>query len=227
MANKIFVSYKYRDRNVLSLKKPLEEAYEPTTVRTYVDKLEEYFDRASLAIYKGESDGEDLSYLNDDQIWERLKDKIYDSTITIVMISPNMKESHRSDRLQWIPWEVSYSLKEMMRNDRRSRSNALLGIVLPDSHGNYNYFLENKQCFNCQCKLFNVDIIFDILKKNMFNEVDKSIKDCKSGRMIYLGEHSYFTIVTWSDFILSPQVHLDWAIEKKNRISGYEIRKEV
>jgi hypothetical protein len=133
MANKIFVSYKYKDSNVLPLKNGLIEILDPTTVRSYVDLLENYFDATEFAIYKGESDDEDLSNLSDDQIWEKLKDRIFDSTVTIVMISPSMKETNRRDRSQWIPWEISFSLKETTRNDRTSRSNAMLAVVLPDS----------------------------------------------------------------------------------------------
>ena len=61
-------------------------------------------------IYKGEQSDEDISSWPEYAIWEHLKDKIYDSTITIVLISPNMKETGRWQRSQWIPWEISYSL---------------------------------------------------------------------------------------------------------------------
>lgn len=67
MGKKIFVSYKYGDTNVA----PLEgnTIWNPTKVRDYVDKLEDYFD-ATDDIYKGESDGEDLSMLSENAIWK-------------------------------------------------------------------------------------------------------------------------------------------------------------
>jgi hypothetical protein len=227
MATKIFVSYKYGDKNVFPLKSQLEEAFTPTTVRTYVDKLEVYFDKTSFAIYKGESDNEDLSNLGDDEIWEKLKNRIFDSTVTIVIISPNMKEPNRRDRSQWIPWEISYSLKETTRNDRTSHSNALLAIVLPDSNNNYNYFLYDRQCFNCICHNFNTDILFDILRDNMFNEKVKIPQKCIKGFNVYSGESSYIKTVKWSDFIESPKEFIEKAIEIKNHIDEYVIRKEV
>ena len=100
MGKKIFVSYKYADNQVENLK-----SGQNSTVRDYIDKFEELVD-LSDDIYKGESDGEDLSKLSDDTIWEKLKDRIYDSSVTIVFISPGMRDSWKKDRDQWIPWEV-------------------------------------------------------------------------------------------------------------------------
>lgn len=96
-----------------------------TTVRSYVDRMESYFDQTTN-IYKGESDNEDLSYFTENTIWEKLKDRIYDSSVTIVMISPNMKESYKSESSQWIPWEIAYSLRKTTRGDRTSHTNAVL-----------------------------------------------------------------------------------------------------
>jgi len=227
MATKIFISYKYSDKNVSPLKGQLEEAFNPTTVRTYVDKLEGYFDRSEFAIYKGESNNEDLSYLNENEIWKKLKDRIFDSTVTIVMISPCMKEPYRHDRSQWIPWEISYSLKETTRNDRTSHSNALLAIVLPDSKNNYRYYLQDNNCYNCTCNCYNFDIIFDILRENMLNKKDKEQKYCSSNKIIYSGDPSYIMTVKWSDFLISPQKYINIAIERKNHIDEYVTRKEV
>jgi hypothetical protein len=227
LSTKIFVSYKYSDNNVFSLKGRLDELLDPTTVRTYVDKLEEYFDRSEFAIYKGESNNEDLSYLSENEIWEKLKDRIFDSTVTLLIISPNMKEPNRHDKSQWIPWEISYSLKETTRNDRTSHSNALLAIVLPDSNKDYSYFLYDIRCLNCICHNFNTDILFDILRDNMFNEKVKTPQKCYKGLIVYSGESSYIKTVKWSDFIENPQDFINRAIEIKDHINEYVIRKEV
>ncbi len=117
MGYKIFFSYKYKDNLVYPLNNSIYGSYFNnyfSTVRDYVDKLESYMDYSNN-IYKGESDNEDLSNYSDEYIWNKLKDRIYDSSVTIVMISPGMKEKYRTERSQWIPWEISYSLKEMTR----------------------------------------------------------------------------------------------------------------
>lgn len=60
MAKKVFVSYKYADDSVY----PLNGSFYSTTVRTYVDKFETRVENNGFCIYKGEKDGEDLSYSN-------------------------------------------------------------------------------------------------------------------------------------------------------------------
>lgn len=136
MAQKIFVSYKYADNDVYRLNGRWD-----TTVRSYVD---EFIARASdkdFMIYKGEMDGESLADFSNDTIWNKLKERIFDSSLTIVFISPNMKDSYKKESEQWIPSEVSYSLKSISRNGRYSYSNALLCVILPDKSGSYRYTL--------------------------------------------------------------------------------------
>jgi len=223
MGRKIFVSYKYADTDVYPL-----NYNRFTTVRDYVDIIENYLDRTD-DIYKGESDDEDLSYLLEDTIWEKLKDRIYDSTVTIVLISPNMKDSWRRDKSQWIPWEIAYSLKEIPRADRVSCSNAILAIVLPNRNNSYEYFIKN--CSNCtyRCTLLETDTLFDILRKNMFNQkqIYRQRVLCRSGLELYCGDFSYIHSVKWIDFTSNPQFAIDRAIKIKDKIDEYEICKEV
>jgi len=188
--HKIFVSYKYHDDNV----KPLN-LYEKSTVRDYVTKFEKTLD-ATDNIYKGEHDNEDLSDLSDDQIWEKLKDKIYDSSVTVVFISPGMREENHRDRDQWIPWEISYSLKEVSRRDKRgnavtSRSNAMIGVVLPDQQGLYSYYYESNDCCSRNCVTNHTEKLFKILRMNMFNYNYGETRRCDTvGEEIWFGEHS-------------------------------------
>jgi hypothetical protein len=229
MANKIFVSYKYRDNNVFPISSGnllLDAFNSKTTVRDYVNKLESYFDKTDY-IYKGESDDEDLSDLSDDQIWEKLKARIFDSTVTIVIISPKMKESHRYDKSQWIPWEISYSLRETARNERTSYSNAILAVVLPDFSNSYEYFIYDNVCSGCSCRTLMADTLFNILKYNMFNQKNKSRINCGKGNAVYTGESSYIESIKWMDFVKRPQFYINQSIEIKKNIENYDIVKEV
>ena len=228
MGHKIFVSYKYADSDV----KQLTNSWYHDTVRTYVDKLEEYISEVSEHIYKGETDGEDLSGLSDDTIWEKLKDRIYDSTLTIVMISKGMRQTYLPDREQWIPWEISYSLKEVSRknisgNMVTSSSNALLAIILPDTYGSYEYFTFRKTCCSNPCRSYKTNFLFEIMHKNMFNIKRPNKKDCDDGSTVYYGDSSYMTTVKWEDFIKNPESYIDKAYDIRSKIEQYDVCKEL
>ena len=228
MGHKVFVSYKYADSNVENI---TGIYWLPDTVRDYVDKLQEYISDTSEHIYKGEGDGEDLSSLSEDTIWEKLKNKIYDSSLTIILISAGMKET-KPDKEQWIPWEISYSLKEVSRKNKNgdavtSKSNALLAIVLPDSKGSYDYYTYRKSCCDAGCNMLNTNHLFDIMKKNMFNIKDANTKKCNDGSVVYQGDCSYIESVKWVDFIKDPEKYIDKAYDIQSNIDLYTITKEV
>lgn len=227
MGKKIFISYKYADDQVKNL-----VLGKNSTVRDYVDEFEEKVD-SSDDIFKGESDGEDLSDLSDDTIWERLKDRIYDSSVTIVFISPGMKETVKKDRDQWIPWEVSYSLKETSRKNKKgdsvtSHSNAMLAVVLPDENDSYTYYLESKSCCSGGCTTHHTDRLFTIIKKNKYNRTENASKrTCDNNNTIWTGTCSYIEAVKWSNFITDYQKYVDSAVDRQDHIDEYDICKEV
>lgn len=226
MGRKIFVSYKYADSQVQTL----NDNY-VTTVRDYVTEFEKHLDKSDH-IYKGESDGEDLSQLSEDTIWENLKDRIYDSSITIVFISPKMKESDKTDREQWIPWEISYSLKEMSRKNGNgdliiSRTNAMLAVVLPNESGSYSYYLENMHCCMPGCCMHHVNNLFSILKKNKFNYKKGDIYTCTEDSQVWRGNCSYIEAVRWCDFIKEINYYLQKAVNRQNHLEDYDITKDV
>jgi len=228
MGHKIFISYKHKDTNVKSLHGGF---YSNDTVRTYVDELERYISDSSEHIYKGEHDGEDLSSYPEETIWKILKDKIYDSTLTIIMISRGMKDSV-PDRDQWIPWEISYSLKEVSRKNingdiKSSFSNALLAIVLPDRLGSYSYYIEDHDCCDDNCRTLNTPFLFEIMRKNMFNIRNPDRSECKNSREIFHGLSSYIYSVKWKDFVDSPEYYINIAYYIQSKIEQYNITKEL
>lgn len=224
MGRNVFVSYKYADTNVQRLART--PWYELTKVRDYVDELEIELNKNGHT-YMGEGSDEDLSNYSDDYIYEHLKDKIYPTTVTIVLISPNMKESHRLDKSQWIPWEIFYSIYQANRNGRVSHTNAILAVVLPDRSGDYSYMIEHKSCCSSSCRLLHTDALFTILSENMFNKKEKNKVDCYCGDNVYRGFCSYIPMVKWYDFIQNMDPYFGQAEFIRDHIEDYDMHRSV
>ena len=233
MGRKIFISYKYADNDVENITEDPGKWW-TCTVRDYVDVIEETLKSKTDHIYKGESDGEDLSQLKDSTIWEKLKNRIRDSTLTIIMLSKGMREKFKEEKYQWIPQEISYSLKEVSRKDKnenpvKSKTNALLAVILPDINGMYDYFTYKKTCCSSGCQFYdsNSSLIFSIMSGNMFNHKNPYANSCDVGHTIYHGDCNYMLCVKWSDFVDDMESYIDKAYEIQDNQDNYNIQKEI
>jgi hypothetical protein len=228
MGKKVFVSYKYSDAKVKDL-----NIYEDTfwgsrikvqtTARHYVDKLTDILEEDDH-IYKGEDDDESMESLADATIGSKLGDKIFDSSVTIVLISKGMKKPLTSEKDQWIPWEISYSLKEQSRQNKRSKTNGVVAVVLPDENGSYEYYITRDVA--CDCRSLNTPFLFNILSENMFNVKEPNRRLC-NGSWVYSGDSSYIQSVKWDDFIKDTTKYIDKAIELRDKIDEFEITKNI
>ncbi|WP_198333816.1 TIR domain-containing protein [Psychrobacter namhaensis] len=208
MAKKIFISYKHSDNSVY----PLNNTWslQPATARDYVNIIELHFKDTGDHIYKGERGNESLAEFKRDTIRGRLADKIYDSTVTIVLVSPNMKEWISLEKDQWIPWEISYSLREKSRSGIPSKPNAILAVILPDRHNNYDYV-----------KAANFG--FNILRVNQNN-----LKHHYPAQRLRNGcSSSYILQPTWKEFTSNYNGWIEAALEIRQNIDKYEISKSV
>lgn len=235
MGRKVFVSYKYGDAQVAQINDGSAASIAraifntPTTARHYVDKIIEKLDADGVHIYKGEEDGNDLSLQKDDTIASKLKEKIRDSSVTIVLISKGMK-TWELENDQWIPWEISYSLREKTVEGRTSKSNGLLAVILPDENGSYSYYLD--ECGHCNTKTHKTSTLFQILGRNMFNQKQKLQFDsnCDAhyhGKVHKDDLHSYAFQVKWHEFIDNIDKHVDHAIHLRDNIGNYNIQKAI
>lgn len=227
MARKVFVSYKYSDSLVQDLgiyqDSFLGKIKIATTARHYVDEISEHL-TGDDHIYKGENDDESMENLADSSISSKLGDKIFDSSVTVVLISKGMKESFTSEKDQWIPWEVSYSLKKQTRLGRSSSTNGVIAVVLPDENGSYEYYITRDS--ECNCRSLNTPILFQIIRDNMFNVKEPNRRVC-NGSWVYSGDSSYIQSVKWSDFIANPKKYIDKAIELRDKKDDFNIVKTI
>ncbi|AYO55225.1 TIR domain-containing protein [Acinetobacter wuhouensis] len=201
MGNKVFISYKYADSSVQRL--ITTSSWEQTTPRNYVDIIQQKVFPKYGHINKGENDGESLANFKESTIYSKLADKIFDSSITIVLISPNMKVSYPFEKDQWIPWEISYSLRTKNRQENRSNPNAILAVVLPDSFGNYDY--ANYYSFG-----------FEILKLNKSN--------LKPAYSYGVYDNDYIVSCTWTQFLSQFDSWIEKALRNRSNVEKYNLR---
>ncbi|MBZ6003840.1 TIR domain-containing protein [Leuconostoc gelidum subsp. aenigmaticum] len=216
------MSYKYKDNNVSNL-----DNYSKGTARDYVDYLQNNkFSGDDLN--KTENDEDDLSEFKDETIRTKLKEKIWDSSATIVLISPNMVDHYKSQNEQWIPWEISYSLRSSIKNNSRSLPNAVLAVVLPDQDNNYDYFItyrsyQDDDGNERSIRTIHTGSTFEIIANNMFNQKNPVTENIQ-GRIVYFGDSSYIATVKWDDFISDVDTYLESALSRRDHISDYKIK---
>lgn len=204
MSKKIFISYKYGDKQVARLNHV--SLKESTRVRDYVDVLQSHLARQGDHINKGEIDGESLADFQDETIQSKLADKIYDSSVTLVLVSKGMNESWKLEKNQWIPWEIAYSLRTKTRFGRTSKTNAMLAIKLPDENHSYDYDAK----------------LLQIIKNNRNNLKNKYLSEYKSTLL-----ESYIFYVKWEDFINNINEYIDLSLEIWRNRDKYELNKSI
>ncbi|MDR9857675.1 TIR domain-containing protein [Paenibacillus sp. VCA1] len=204
MARKTFISYKYsearhtRDRIITAL-------------------------GADARYYQGEtSDSPDLTDRKTETIKNHLKDMIFDTSVTIVVISPNMKQSN------WINWEIEYSLKETTRDDRTSRSNGIVGVIQKDYYfGGYEWILSSvMKPDGCRSRNIDDSKLYDIIIKNRTN-LKHPVYSCQTCKTVDSLNGSYISLVTEDDFVSNPNKYIENAYEKSRNINDFDITKTI
>ena len=208
MGNKVFISYKYSDNSVLNLK---PYGIFGTTARDYVDIIQNKLKSDGIHIYKGENNNESLADFKTETIRSELADRIFDSSVTIVLVSPNMKDIGKAEKDQWIPWEIAYSLRNKSRSDNKSKRNAILLVILPDKSGSYNYV--ESDYFNPH------SFYFDIIQKNL----DNLHTPYTAYKLKNFCSKSYMLRCNWNKFISNPNGWIEAAIEIRNKQDKYNI----
>ena len=197
MAHKTFISYKYSESRWLR-----------------DDIIDALGDDATY--YKGENvDSKDMTDDKEATIKAALADMMYDTSVTIVILSPNMKES------DWIEWEVQYCLKKITRKDRTSQRNGLVGVI-KKVNGDYSWLKYETENGGIN---YHTEKLPEIINKNRHNS-DPEIKD-SNGLWDWLNG-SYIAFVEEEEFLNNPQKYIDNAYDKsENDADGYDLTVTV
>jgi len=201
MAHKTFISYKFSEAQDLR------------------DKIIEALgDDATY--YNGEtSDSPDLTDTSTENIKKNLADMMFDTSVLIVIISPNIKES------KWIDWEIEYCLKEITRKDRTSHTNGVVGVI-KNHNGGYAWFkTTTTQPDGCSSSNYDEDKVYTIINKNRFNQAPK-VYSCNTCKTVDALTGSYISYIEQETFLSNPIKYIDNAFDKsENDAQGYEITK--
>ncbi len=199
MAHNTFISYKYSEARELR--------------DDIIKSLGDYAD-----YYKGENvDSKDLTEDKEQTIKKNLADMMYNTSVTIVILSPHMRDSN------WIEWEIEYCLKNNTRKDRTSHKNGVVGVI-QKVDGNYSWFKKyGTNIHGNQTVSYEMDKVFDVISNNHFNS-EPPIWHCEKCKTYDCLEGSYITFVEEDEFLHSPLFYIDNAYDKsENDASGYEI----
>lgn len=196
MAHKTFISYKYSD--------VVEDRGNNNLRDRIISKL-----GVNAQFYRGENGfTKDISSYSANYIKETLKDKLYDTSVTIVILSPNMKLS------DWIEWELEYSLRNVTRGDRTSRPNGIVAVVQKQptyGYGDGYSWLKNHD------ESWNTYILFSVIKNN------------RNNRKYYAPSNlpkDYIDIITEDAFLRDPNKYIDEAFYKCQNSSSYNLSKQ-
>lgn len=203
MAHKTFISYKYSESVALR------------------DKIIEAM--GSDAVYYNGENGysEDKSDDSRHAIWDYLKDMIWPTTVTIVILSPHMTES------TWIADEVAYSLRKVGRDNKTSGRNGVVAVI-QKYQNSYDWFVKKgTNCHGSSTISYKSNLIFPIISKNHFNS-NPSIWHCDECKTYDREKGSYITYVQEETFLKDVNGYVEKAYQKSlNDGAGYDIKISV
>lgn len=199
MARKTFISYKYSEASELRDK--------------IIEKLGD-----DATYYTGEtSESPDMGDKTTEQIKEVLKDKIFATTVLIVILSPNMKES------KWIDWEISYSLKRMKRGSVSSSTNKIIAVV--QNNNGYDWIKSTiEKDDGCSTIRYNESKMYDIINDNRFNENPKKYS-CEACQTVDSWTGSYISIVEEEYFLKKCNDYIEKTYQKSE--NNYDLKREI
>lgn len=206
MATKVFISFRFSDGKVIK------------------DELVDLFDESTEVINRSED--ADRSQMSEDTIQEYLYEKLKDTSVTIVLLTPKAV-SYRKNWIgnydDWLYDELRYSLEDRKDN----RTNGVIAVYTDDAK---DMILESSShyCSHCQqtksCRTLKS---FDNLaRKNMLN-IKSSYKKNPCNNLYDDSHDSYISLVSLEEFKQDYIKYIDNAKEKRDRLFEFNLYKRM
>ena len=201
MARKTFISYKYK---------------EATDLRNEIIRVL----GADATYYRGEtSDSPDLTDEPTELIKKNLTDMMYDTSVTIVIVSPNFKKS------EWIDWEIEYCLKEYSRKGRTSKTNGVVGVI-QKHNGGYGWLVtDSVQSDGCTLRTIDNSKLYPIITNNRYKRKGRgyACDTCSSHDQL---QGSYISLIDQEVFLANPEKYIENAYQKSEVSDEFDLIKQ-
>jgi hypothetical protein len=171
--------------------------------------------------YRGETtESPDLTGTSVENIKECLKDMIFGTSVTIVIISPNLKAS------KWVDWEIEYSLKEYKRGFTTSKTNGIIGVVMK-VNGSYDWLISSYlNSDGCSTRSINDSMLYSLINKNRLNLNTTNKYACPTCKTFNQLDGSYISLIEEDRFLENPPLYIENAFKKSQDIGNYILCKE-
>ena len=206
MATKVFISFRFSDGKEIK------------------DELVDLFDESTEVINRSED--VDRSQMSEDTIQEYLYEKLKDTSVTIVLLTPEAVSYRKNWIVNYDDWlydELRYSLEDRKNN----RTNGVVAVYTDDAK---DMILESSShyCSHCQetksCRTLK---FFDNLaRKNMLN-IKQSYKKNLCNDLYDDSHDSYISLVSLEEFKQDYTKYIDNAKDKRDRLHEFNIYKRM
>lgn len=206
MATNVFISFRSNDG--MEQKERLVEKFGST------DSVVDY------------SEDIDRSGESEETIRKYLYDKLRETSVTIVILTPNAiryKKDYQQNIDDWMYDELRYSLEDRENN----RTNGAIALYTEPSK---QYLIKTSRhtCDVCNIiKDTSTILSFDnLVRKNVMN-IKEPYKLNKCKGLYDRLEDSYISLVSFEDFIDNSDKYISNAVEKRDRKDNFDIRKRM
>lgn len=205
MASNVFISFRYSDG------------------AKYKEQLSRLFSNTDIVI--DYSENKDRRNMSEQTIRDYLYEKLRRSSVVIVLITPlavNYSKDIFGRYDDWLYDEARYSLEDRVNN----RTKGMIGVYTDDAKK--MIMTENLHtCDRCnQTTKMNTIMHFDnLVRANMMNVLERHKKNSCDG--VFDSDYdSFVSLVSFDEFVDDFRKYIDIAVEKRNLIDRYNIKKK-